>query len=276
MNSRLSEVEARIQAKNPKVSFVPGQEYRGNKLKYRFVCLEHGEFETTAQNILVSAKACPKCSKSSKFIVKLTEEEALKRLSSKFPKFKFRMHTTYETNVSKVVYTCDAHGEAEAVYSYLAGLKQDTPCRKCNFLASDRRKWLPFSTFVGKSSVAHHNKYSYVEASYAGTNQKITVVCPEHGEFAVNAHSHMSGVGCQKCYVDSRTGVSPISSEEFEAKARKVHGKRYQYDLSTFKGMTNYVDILCSMHGKFSQKASYHVDAKAGCPTCGKIISKGR
>lgn len=58
---------------------------------------------------------------------------------------------------------------------------------------------------VKQSNPEMFEKYDYSNTRYVNGNQKISVVCPEHGEFLVWPRDHMRGMsGCKKCIVQKR------------------------------------------------------------------------
>lgn len=62
--------------------------------------------------------------------------------------------------------------------------------------------------------------------------------------------------------------MKKLTTEEFINRARKVHGMKYCYDKSAYKGMLTKVTILCEMHGPFEQRPTDHIREKHGCPKC--------
>lgn len=67
-----------------------------------------------------------------------------------------------------------------------------------------------------------------------------------------------------------------LTTSEFVARARAVHGDRYDYTLVEYKGNKNKIKIKCHEHGEFFQTPSSHLMG-AGCPLCAtSLISKKR
>lgn len=60
----------------------------------------------------------------------------------------------------------------------------------------------------------------------------------------------------------------------FIEKARLVHGNRYDYSNVVYVNNKTYVDIICKIHGVFSQSPNMHLRGH-GCPYCGgtKILT---
>lgn len=58
------------------------------------------------------------------------------------------------------------------------------------------------------------------------------------------------------------------TAEQFLAKARKVHGNKFDYSKTVYSGSTKKVVITCRAHGDFQQGASRHLRNKHACPEC--------
>ena len=37
--------------------------------------------------------------------------------------------------------------------------------------------------FIERAKIRHNNKYDYSKTVYSKTHEKVTIICPEHGEF---------------------------------------------------------------------------------------------
>lgn len=59
-----------------------------------------------------------------------------------------------------------------------------------------------------------------------------------------------------------------LTKEQFIAKARHVHGDRYDYSLVDYVNYHTAVQIICPKHGVFPQAPDHHCDRKQGCPDC--------
>lgn len=65
-----------------------------------------------------------------------------------------------------------------------------------------------------------------------------------------------------------------LTTQEFIARARKVHGNKYDYSLVNYINSLTKVDIICHIHGVFTQTPSMHLYGN-GCPICA-IENKGK
>ena len=46
----------------------------------------------------------------------------------------------------------------------------------------------------------HGDRYDYSKVVYADMNSKVTIICPEHGEFEQTPNMHLRGRGCPYCH----------------------------------------------------------------------------
>lgn len=102
----------------------------------------------------------------------------------------------YVNPQSKVCITCPKHGEFEQTpINHLFG----KGCPKCSKEKMNSRKTLTKEWFVGKAIEVHGDKYDYSKVEYKNNRTKVSIICPEHGEFCQVPSSHLSGHGCPKC-----------------------------------------------------------------------------
>ena len=102
--------------------------------------------------------------------------------------------------------------------------------------------------FIKKVKNVHGDKYNYDLVDYINSYTKITIFCETHGLFMQAPTKHLSGNNCPKC-------AHTITTEEFITKVNKVHNNRYNYLNTVFNGVVEKIEINCSTHGSFIQKA---------------------
>ncbi len=86
------------------------------------------------------------------------------------------------------------------------------------------KKTLTTEEFIKKAKEIHGDKYDYSKVEYTSTNDKVCIICPEHGEFWQRPHNHLKGQGCPKC-----SGKFKTDTEYFIEKAKKIHGEKHVY-----------------------------------------------
>ena len=112
-------------------------------------------------------------------------------------------------------------------------------------------------------------KFDYSKFEYVNANTQTLVKCPTHGWFYITPYKHsISKCGCRKCSAEIRWERDGVSVEQFIKRAKIVHGDTYDYSsVKLTMGMEGKINIICKRHGKFSQRASNHLNGD-GCPKC--------
>lgn len=62
------------------------------------------------------------------------------------------------------------------------------------------------------------------------------------------------------------------TKDEFISDCVKIHGDKYDYSLVEYMGSHSIIEIICPLHGKFSQKAYSHF--KSGCKKCSDSLKR--
>jgi ribosomal protein L19E len=122
--------------------------------------------------------------------------------------------------------------------------------------------------FIAKARAVHGDRYGYENVVYVNTKTKVNILCPKHGPFDQRVHCHLNGIGCPGCGGNRR-----LNTQDFIAKARAVHGDRYSYENVVYVNNCTKVEILCPIHGPFTQKPSSHA-AGFGCAGCSTYSSR--
>jgi len=63
--------------------------------------------------------------------------------------------------------------------------------------------------FIKRSVEVHGNKYDYSKVVYKTTEEKVIIICPEHGEFLMRPRAHYADRrGCRDCDKSGKSGFS--------------------------------------------------------------------
>lgn len=127
--------------------------------------------------------------------------------------------------------------------------------------------------FIQQAKKKHGDKYDYSKTVYMGAKNKVVITCPIHGDFEQEAYTHKTIQGCKKCGVIRRSNAKRESTKDFVNKAQKIHKNIYDYSESEYIGRMFNIDIICRIHGKFTQLAGNHLSGK-GCMLCGHLTEK--
>jgi len=134
-------------------------------------------------------------------------------------------------------------------------------------------KKLTTEEFIEKANAVHgKGKWDYSEVQYIGNREKVLIKCKKHGVYKQKAYVHLMGKGCLICGKLAAKTKNSSTTEEFLKKAKKKHGKFYDYTKTKYVNNRSKLTITCRIHGDFKQRPDDHLRGK-GCPKCSK--SKG-
>lgn len=243
-----------------------GDKYDFSKVNYInahtkvcIVCPKHGEYWTYPVTIRTSG--CRKCSVEKHSLT--TEEFIEKARKVHTDKYDYSKVNYINAN-TKVCIVCPEHGEFwQTPASHLNGIG----CPKCGFERIREKNKITLNEFIKKAKEVHGDKYGYSKVEYVNSKTKVCIICPEHGEFWQTPDSHLRGGGCKKCLNEKLSSDRLLTTEEWIEKARKVHGDKYDYSKTIYKGYYEKVCITCPEHGEFWQLAYNHLQGK-GCGQC--------
>ena len=130
--------------------------------------------------------------------------------------------------------------------------------------------------FLIRALATHGNRYEYPNPDFNGMDSNVTIFCKTHNNlFVQNALSHVNGTRCMQCSLDDRAANMRKTTDQFIADAIKVHGDKYGYTRTDYKGCDKEVDIDCKICNKpFRQIARNHLHGR-GCSNCNGGVFKG-
>lgn len=234
-------------------------EYVNNKTKVCIICPEHGEF-WQVPNSHLNGNECKKCANekngNSK---KLTCEEFIKRAKEVHGDKYDYSKVEYKGMLEKTCIICQKHG---AFWQKPSIHLRGVGCPECN-----PQKKLTTNEIIKRFIKVHGDKYDYSKVEYKNINTPVCIICPVHGEFWQTPHSHLKGSNCQKCAKKIENNKKCLTKEEFIQKARKVHGWKYGYSKVEYRGINEFVCIICPKHGEFWQTPHSHLKGH-GCQKC--------
>ena len=255
-------------------------EYINTKIKVCIICPEHGEFWQSPE-VHTKGSGCPKCACNK--LKKLFTGKTIKTLDPKekinnFIKKAKVLHSN-KYNYSKVSFKrvrdkveiiCPKHGSFfQSVHHHLQG----SGCPKCADENRSNSYKLTREQFIEKALEVHGDKYDYSLVENPKFNERVTIICPIHGEFQQFVNNHLLDCGCPKCSKHYQ-----YNTEEFIKRAKEIHGDKYDYSKTKYINARTKVTIICPTHGEFEQLPQSHL-CGIGCHTCSsskgeKLVSK--
>lgn len=201
---------------------------------------------------------------------------AIRKPQEKFIEEAMQKHGTLY-DYSKVVYVdsftpvtiiCKIHNE----FQQQPVCHLNFGCRQCGNILSGKMKRLTQEEYITRCTTIHNGKYDYSKCIYVKSIERVTIICPEHGEFIQQAFCHIQGYGCDQCGNQRAANLIRLTNYEFIDKARLIHGHKYTYDKVVYIRSIEKVIITCPVHGDFEQTPNSHL-CGCGCYRCGRVNS---
>lgn len=175
----------------------------------------------------------------------------------------------YVNYMTPVTITCPIHGDF--IMTPRDHASKGYGCQKCGIESRAKKRKDTTEKFVEKAMAVHGNRYDYSKSVYLGTNEDITIICPEHGEFVTTPGRHLNNKnGCPECAKKAISEKLSLGKEEFVKRSTEIHCGKYDYSLSEYVNQDTPVSIICPIHGVFEQKPEYHM-CGSQCPECAKV-----
>lgn len=158
----------------------------------------------------------------------------------------------------KVIIICSKHGLFNQTPSHHHSMKQG--CPKCAGVGKTT------DDYIEKAKLTHGDKYDYSDTRYLDSQNKVEILCKEHGYFKQKPNDHLKGIGCLKCAGYNKT------TQDFILEANNIHGNKYNYLKVNYINNKIKIKIICPKHGIFIQTPNSHLNG-SGCYKCN--LSKG-
>lgn len=194
------------------------------------------------------------------------KQEFIQKAKDKFgDKFDYSK-VEYVNSGTKVCIICPEHGEFWQTPE--KHLDNKYACHECARKVFGRgNKRYSKEKLIQKFIEIHGYKYLYNLENFKTVRDKITITCPEHGDYNQTVLEHLKGSGCPKCGLKRISEFHKDTLQIFMQKAICVHGNKYDYSNVRYINSITPVSITCKDHGDFYQKPVDHIRGN-GCPRC--------
>lgn len=125
--------------------------------------------------------------------------------------------------------------------------------------------------------------FSKIKDTYTGRNNKVTIVCPKHGEFQIIYHSLFDkGCVCPKCHNESRRQYTEIEAKNIVNNL--ITGKNNKFGLkleflgfvdNEWKGNNTKLILKCNIHNTIWETMTFHnflSENTIGCIKCSSNV----
>ena len=180
--------------------------YKHTRNKVIIICPIHGEFSQNANSHLQGI-GCSQCGYELNRLKQRDTKEQFIEKARKVHGDKYNyLLVDYFNCMTKVKIKCNICGNIfkQKPNGHLDG-------KGCSICSTNKRANLMRSNkdeFIEESIQIHSDKYDYSKVIYINNKTKVTIICPEHGEFYQRPNDHLNCIGCPKC--DSSKGEITI------------------------------------------------------------------
>ena len=227
--------------------------YLGIHVEMKIICQEHGEFLQTPRNHLKNKCPCNVCLPT--LGLKTTLINFVNKANGIHNNKYDYSRVIFSKKLDKIIIICPTHGEfTQTVISHFSG----NGCSGCTENIKLTKDALTY-----KANIIHNYKYDYSLVEIRGGNDKITIICPDHGKFYQVPRKHLL-FGCSSC-----AKVKKLTTNQFIDRANIIHNNKYNYEKSVYIDCMSKLIITCMEHGDFSQSPNGHLMGN-GCLRCSK------
>ena len=239
------------------------KDYKNSYTKVVITCPVHGPFEQRPSTHL-EGFGCRKCGYAK--IKRATTNEFVVRAKEIHGDLYDYHATRYTGSADPITAICAKHGEfTQSASEHLRG----RGCQKCGNARTAAANTKSLVSVLETFKQVHGDLYNYDQVQqYTGIQNKITILCRQHGPFKQTPHSHLKGHGCPRCGTERAAATHRSNTEEFIEKAQKVHKDVYLYDRVDYRHCQKPIELICKQHGVFEQTPTAHLEGQ-GCPRCG-------
>lgn len=222
-----------------RAKIVHGDKYDYSLVKYvkakipvKIICKKHGAFMQTPDKHL-RGRGCRMCVRPNEG---LTTDGFIKKCNEiHHGKYDYSK-TIYEGYNKHVSIICPEHGEFKIMAcNHFKG----SGCQRCG--GSGR---YTTEEFIAKHISIFGDRYDYTKTKLEKSGEKVCIICREHGEYYKTITQHFRS-GCPKCNVPNYR----LDTNGFIEKAKSIHGDKFDYTKSVYKGIYYKVCVTCKKHG---------------------------
>ena len=203
---------------------------------------------------------------------KLTTEEFKQKYFEKFGN-KYNLNKfVYQNSKIPSVVTCPIHGD------FMAKLNDLLKGQGCPICGGTHK--YDTEEFIEKANFVHNNYFSYKKTIYMGSNNKVIVTCPIHGDFEVRANNHIKGNNCPFCAKEKiqhhitklpqiNSSTKKLTTNDFLEKYKEKFENNYNFDKFVYVNTRTKSIVTCPIHGDF-KITPQKLMAGRGCNKCSK------
>lgn len=242
--------------------------YRGGGEKVEIRCPTHGPFETVARQHLYRGSGCRRCRRPTpavprRMVRSMGTGEFIRRAVEVHGERYDYSGSIFTTVAKKIEITCRSHGPF--LQTPNNHLYSGAGCPTCGRSAIGESLRSNTDEFIKSATLVHGDRYDYAQVAYSDSSGKVTILCSKHGPFEQEARRHLSGDGCKRCSLETRS----LTKGDLLERVADLFPQPYDYALVP-EGLTpvrSRIKVTCSAHGPFSVQVGEHIRG-TGCARC--------
>ena len=239
--------------------------YTGKRNNVILTCKRHGDFLVNAGNHMYKKAGCAKCSNN----FSPSTQEWVEKAKQKFPNYDYSK-VKYINNKKNVIIICKKHGEFKQTPS---NFLKNNGCKECY---KEYKISLYKEYFLEMAKKLFKDKFDYSKSNIINSKKKIEIICPEHKSFFQEPYVHLnSKYGCPKCQPSPTKGKLKYSTKEYIDEIKAIQGNKYDYSITVYNGMNEFIKYICPNHGVIKQNALKHIKGY-GCRLCNESHGEKR
>ena len=123
----------------------------------------------------------------------------------KFDNYYDYSNINYINSYTPIELECPNHGSFKVIPKNHIQRRQGCPICDSNKSRYATKRTAEFDEFVKRSILQHGERYIYLPENFTKMRERMSIICPTHGEFSQEAKYHVKAkVGCKHCYFDLR------------------------------------------------------------------------
>jgi len=194
--------------------------YVNRETKVCIICPQHGESWVSPQQHLVGF-GCRKCGYENRRKTKCKPtEEFIALLKNVHGNMYDYSKTIYRGSKKPITFICPEHGSVTMnAGNHLRG----HGCPKCGIYRRAKSQLSSTELFIERATKVHHGKYDYSKVEYKKSDEKVLIICPEHGMFWQTPNNHLNGAECPRCgYLRTKNMKKEfgVNNVDYQSKSR--------------------------------------------------------
>lgn len=125
--------------------------------------------------------------------------------------------------------------------------------------------------FITRAITLNGNRYDYSKVIHTAMNEKITIICKEHGEFRQTSGSHLNNRHCPVCAIKTHDRKRRTMYKQILESFKQKHSiyKYPEYPMEKRMSSKDTIRVFCPIHSCYFYPTINNHSRGSTCPKCG-------